>query len=33
MALGAGARRHVAERLSAEGSVARLLAVYESARR
>ncbi|PYN39814.1 MAG: hypothetical protein DME00_35965 [Candidatus Rokuibacteriota bacterium] len=33
MALGAGARRHVAERLSAEGSVERLLAVYESARR
>jgi glycosyltransferase involved in cell wall biosynthesis len=33
MALGAGARRHVAERLSAEDSVERLLAVYESARR
>jgi len=31
--LGAGARRHVAERLSAEDSVARLLAVYEGARR
>ena len=31
--LGANARRHVAERLSAEDSVGRLLAVYESARR
>jgi glycosyltransferase involved in cell wall biosynthesis len=31
--LGAGARRHVTERLSAEDSVERLLAVYESARR
>jgi glycosyltransferase involved in cell wall biosynthesis len=32
-ALGAGARRHVAERLSAENSVDRLLALYEGARR
>ena len=31
-ALGAGGRRHVAERLSAEGSVERLLAVYQDAR-
>ena len=31
--LGAGARRHVAERLRAEDSVDRLLAVYEAARR
>src|SRR5437879_11801491 len=32
-ALGAGARRQVAERLSAQDSVQRLLAVYERARR
>jgi len=30
--LGAGARRHVTERLSAQDSVDRLLAVYEAAR-